>query len=155
MVNLRRKRREALEALRRRLYRHVDILASLIGPRNTFRPDGLVSTRRYLRDQLEEMGHVVTEQPYDVIGRAALNLEIVLSGRKSALPELVVGAHYDTAMGGTPGADDNASAVAALLEVARAMAGRTPKRTTRLVFYDTEEMPHFARGEMGSQHHAA
>jgi hypothetical protein len=155
MLNWRSKRREALEALRRRLHGHVDVLAGLIGPRNTFQPEGLVSARRYLRDQLERMGHTVLEQPYKVGGRVALNLEVVLTGRKPSLPELVVGAHYDTATGGTPGADDNTSAVAALLEVARAMAGRQLKRTVRLVFYDTEEMPYFARGEMGSQHHAA
>jgi hypothetical protein len=148
-------RREELEALRRRLHRHVDVLSGLIGSRNTFRPEGLVSARRYLRDQLEGMGHAVVEQPYEVMGRLALNLEVVLEGRKPKRAELVVGAHYDTAMGGTPGADDNASAVAALLEVARAMAGRMPTRTTRLVFYDTEEMPYFACGEMGSQHHAS
>ena len=112
MSESRKKHRAEYEALRQRLHQHVDILASLIGPRNTFRPEGLVSTRRYLRDQLEEMGHSVIEQPYKVGGRMAINLEVVLTGRSPNLRELVVGAHYDTTMGGTPGADDNASAVA-------------------------------------------
>jgi hypothetical protein len=155
MASWRRKRREELEALRERLYRHVDVVAGLIGARNTWRPESLRSTRSYLRDQLEAMGHPVIEQPFDVSIRPALNLEVVLAGARPELQELVVGAHYDTAMGGTPGADDNGSAVAALLEVARALAGTKPRRTVRLVFYDCEEMPHFGLGEMGSQHHAA
>jgi hypothetical protein len=144
-----------LAELRARLHRHVDVLAGLIGPRYTWRPESLRSTRAYLRDQLEAMGHVVEKQPYDVTTRPAMNLEVVLPGTRPEWPELVVGAHYDTAMGGTPGADDNASAVAALLEIARTIAGLNLRRTLRLVFYDCEEMPHFGLGEMGSQYHAA
>ena len=144
-----------LAALRGRLYRHVDVLAGLIGPRYTWRPESLRSTLTYLRDQLAAMGHTVVDQPYAVSLRPAMNLEVTLTGTRPELPELVVGAHYDTAMGGTPGADDNASAVAALLEIAASLSGRSHRRTVRLVFYDTEEMPHFSLGEMGSQHHAA
>ena len=77
----------------------------------------------------------MTEQPFAVFDRVALNLEVVLPGRRPRLPSLVIGAHYDTVTG-SPGADDNASAVAVLLEVARAFAGRTPRRTVRIVFYD-------------------
>jgi Zn-dependent M28 family amino/carboxypeptidase len=61
----------------------------------------------------------------------------------------VVGAHYDT-VPGSPGADDNASGVAALLELARLLRGCRRARTIRLVAFVNEEPPFFYWGEMGS-----
>jgi len=140
------------------LRKHVDVLAELIGERNTAHPGGLDAARAYLRRELTAMGHVVTDQPFDVHNRKAVNLEVLLPGRKPSLPTLVIGAHYDSA-NGTPGADDNASAVAILLEIARSLAQKNArrqlKRTVRIVFFDCEEPPHFNFGEMGSQFHAA
>lgn len=135
------------------LHRHVDILAGLIGERNTLRPRALDATRAYLQRQFDEIGLAIAEMPYPVRARSAINYELTLPGRDPSLPELVVGAHYDSAIG-TPGADDNASAVAILIELARALRAVRLRRTVRFVFYDTEEMPHFATGEMGSQKHA-
>lgn len=140
--------------LRENLFSHVDVLASLIGERNSRRPAAIAAAAAYIRRQLTEAGYVVEEQAFLVSSRAAFNFEVTLLGQRPELGELVVGAHYDSAVG-TPGADDNASAVAALLEIARELAGWTPRRTVRLVFFDTEEAPHFSLGEMGSQHHAA
>jgi hypothetical protein len=142
------------EDLTARLRRHVDVLAELIGERNTRRPQALDAARAYLRRDLEGMGHPVTDQPFQVHNRPALNLEVILPGSRPSKPTLVIGAHYDSAFG-TPGADDNASAVAILLEISRALAGRKLRRTVRIVFYDCEEPPHFNLGEMGSQFHAA
>ncbi|HRK29857.1 MAG TPA: M28 family peptidase [Tepidisphaeraceae bacterium] len=135
------------------LRRHIDVLAELIGERNTSRPSALELARRYLRSELTAMELVVAETPFETHVRSALNLEVVLPGSKPAKSTLVIGAHYDSAAG-TPGADDNASAVATLLEIARDLSGRKLKRKTRLVFYDCEEPPHFNLGEMGSQFHA-
>ncbi len=143
-----------MDELTDRLRTHVDVLAELIGQRNTAHPTGLDAARAYLRREVEGMGHVVGEQHFTVHNRAAVNLEVVLAGTKPSRPTLVIGAHYDSAHG-TPGADDNASAVAILLEISRALAGRKPKRTVRIVFFDCEEPPHFNFGEMGSQYHAA
>jgi hypothetical protein len=137
-----------------RLFGHVDVLASLIGERNSRRPSAIEAAKVYISRQLMEAGYAVAEQPYAVSSRAAVNLEVTLAGTRPELPELVVGAHYDSAVG-TPGADDNASAVAALIEIARAMKDFQPRRTVRFVFFDTEEMPHFMLNEMGSQQHAA
>lgn len=137
-----------------RLHRHVEVLAELIGERNTRRPSSLDATRAYLRRELAGMGHHVLEQQFEVRDRRAINLEVVLQGSRPARPTLVIGAHYDSAIG-TPGADDNASAVAILLEITRVLAERPPKRTVRIVFYDCEEPPYFNFGEMGSQYHAA
>lgn len=136
-----------------RLRHHVDVLAELIGERNTVHPTALEATRSYLKLQLGEMGLEISEQHFSTTQRRAMNLEVVLTGKRPDLPTLVVGAHYDS-VPGTPGADDNASAVAILLEIVRTYYGRKPKRTIRFVFYDCEEAPHFNLGEMGSQHHA-
>ncbi|MCG2741498.1 MAG: M28 family peptidase [Syntrophaceae bacterium] len=61
----------------------------------------------------------------------------------------MIGAHYDT-VAGTPGADDNASAVAILLEMCRLLKGYSPERTLKLVFFTLEEPPIFRSESMGS-----
>jgi len=68
---------------------------------------------------------------------------------KKRLPPIVIGAHYDTAPG-SPGADDNATGVAVLLELARDIASRPLKYPVQLVAFDMEEY-----GYLGSSHHAA
>ncbi len=130
------------------------MLAELIGERNTNRPQALDAARSYIRRELARMGLSATDQQFKVHNRDAINLEVLLPGSKSKQPSLVIGAHYDT-VPGTPGADDNASAVAILLEISRSLSTRKNRRTTRIVFFDCEEPPHFNYGEMGSQHHAA
>jgi hypothetical protein len=139
--------------LQDRLRHHVDILSELIGERNSVCRSAIEAARAYLRRELGEMGHAVLEQTFATTCRRAVNLEVVLPGSRTSAGTLVVGAHYDSAIG-TPGADDNASAVAILLEMVRALSSATPKRTVRFVFYDCEEPPHFNMGEMGSQAHA-
>jgi hypothetical protein len=131
----------------------VDVLSELIGERNTAHPGGIKAARSYLRDQLCKIGHEVIEQTYSTTLREAVNLEVILRGSRPKARVLVVGAHYDSAAG-TPGADDNASAVAILLEVARSLLPLRLKREVRLVFYDCEEPPHYHLGEMGSHEHA-
>jgi Zn-dependent M28 family amino/carboxypeptidase len=66
---------------------------------------------------------------------------------------IVIGAHYDSC-GDTPGADDNASGVAGLLELARVLAEQPPKQPVELVAYTLEEPPFFRTENMGSYRHA-
>src|SRR5690606_18907378 len=106
------------------------------------KPANLEATRRYLNDQLRETGLEPATHSFETLGRQGENIEVVLQGLQPTKPVLVVGAHYDT-ISTTPGADDNASAVAILLEVLRSLAGERLKRTLRGVFYDTEEPPYF------------
>jgi Zn-dependent M28 family amino/carboxypeptidase len=82
-------------------------------------------------------------------GSPTPNFEVEVRG--SSLPSeiIVVGAHYD-AFQGTPGADDNASGVAAALALARAGAGKARARTVRFVFFVNEEPPTFQTAQMGS-----
>lgn len=143
-----------LATIEQRLRRHVDVLAELIGERNTEHPDGLAAAREYLRRTLRDMGVAFQEQAFTITRDVGVNFEVLLPGSDPRLATLVVGAHYDSAPG-TPGADDNASAVAILLEIVRALTSAgPPRRTVRCVFYDCEEPPHFNRDEMGSQEHA-
>jgi len=140
-------------SLQDRLHHHVEVLAELIGERNSSRPTSLDATRTYVRRELEEMGYQVDEQPFATLDRQAINLQVVLPGARANKPTLVIGAHYDTARG-TPGADDNASAVAILLEIARELSNHKARRGVRIVFYDCEEPPYFNTGDMGSRFHA-
>jgi Zn-dependent M28 family amino/carboxypeptidase len=76
-------------------------------------------------------------------------LEAKLVGSESAGGTIIVGAHYDSVQG-SPGANDNASGVAAVLELARLFRGFTPRKTIRFVFFVNEEPPYFQTESMGS-----
>ncbi|MGH7859668.1 MAG: M20/M25/M40 family metallo-hydrolase, partial [Candidatus Binatia bacterium] len=138
----------------RTLRRHVERLAGEIGERHVWRPDALEAAEMYIVSVLEELGYAVRRRPYTVRGTEGANLEVEVTG--TARPEeiVVVGAHYDT-VPGSPGADDNASGVAALLEIARLLRGMKLERTLRLVGFVNEEAPFFTTEEMGSRRYAA
>lgn len=136
-----------------RLYRHVDCLAGLIGPRCFAIPKSIPATLGYLRREWESMGYEVREECYDALGLEATNLIVERPGTRRPQDIVLLGAHYDT-VSGTPGADDNASAVAVLLEVSRELANVATRRTIRFVAFACEEPPYFHTGSMGSQHHA-
>ena len=95
---------------------HVDRLAGLIGPRTLKRPITIAATIGYITGQWSEMGHAVHNDTYDALGADATNLIVEKPRTKRANEIVLLGAHYDTVLS-TPGADDNASAVAVLLEV--------------------------------------
>lgn len=78
-------------------------------------------------------------------------MRCVIPGREEG--RIIIGAHYD-ACGDTPGADDNASGVAGLIETARLLKGIQPQYTIELVAYANEEPPYFKTVHMGSAHHA-
>src|SRR5262249_6353801 len=86
-------------------------------------------------------------------GHEVANLIVERRGTQRPDQIVILGAHYDT-VDTTPGADDNASAVAVLIEVARLLAGRPRRRTVRFVAFACEEFPHFATDSMGSQVYA-
>ena len=141
------------ENLETRLRRHVQTLAGEIGERNVTRPAALAAAARHIETGFAAAGHAAGRQRYVVSGVECANLEVVLRGRRWPDQSIVVGAHYDT-VAGSPGADDNASGVAALLELARLFGDERFGRTLRLVAFVNEEPPFFYRGEMGSQVYA-
>jgi Zn-dependent M28 family amino/carboxypeptidase len=91
----------------------------------------------------------VKRLPYTALGRPVENIEATKTGTRRPDEVVVVGAHYDS-MPGTPGADDNASGVAVMLELARLLADRPLDRTVRFVGFANEEMPFFKGEGMGS-----
>jgi len=139
----------ATEELASRLREHVRVLAADIGERHTARPAALSAAARYIEQAFMRSGHPVRRQTYEADGVACANLETELRGRERAGEILLVGAHYDTVWG-SPGADDNASGVAALIEIARLLSTRPLERTVRCVAFVNEEPPHFLLDLMGS-----
>lgn len=136
------------------LRQHVLYLSTLDPPR-TYAERTLQDSARYIHQAFRRSCEEATEQVYAVedSGRRYSNL-LCRFGSPSA-DRLVVGAHYDVA-GATPGADDNASGVAALLELARLLAVSPTKLSRRidLVAFTLEEPPYFATEQMGSVVHA-
>lgn len=132
---------------------HVAVLASEIGERNVFRPAALQAAADYIASVWEGMGYTIARQCYEAKGVTCANLEIVREGRKHPGQTILVGAHYDTVMG-SPGANDNASGVAALLELSRQFLAIETDRTVRLVAFVNEEAPFFYFGKMGSKVYA-
>jgi Zn-dependent M28 family amino/carboxypeptidase len=132
---------------------HVDRLAGLIGPRTLARPKTIEATLGYIAGQWQSMGYTVQRETYDALGSVATNLIVETPGSRRASEVVLLGAHYDT-VPTTPGADDNASAVAVLLEVSRLLRAHVGHRTIRYVAFACEEPPYFNLDAMGSQHHA-
>jgi Zn-dependent M28 family amino/carboxypeptidase len=136
-----------------RLRRHVERLAGEIGERHVLRPAALHAAERYIGEALRGLGHDVARLNYEAQGVDSANLEVTIAGGDRAGEIVLAGAHYDT-VPGSPGADDNASGVAAILELARLLRGSKPARTIRLVAFVNEEPPFFFWGEMGSKVYA-
>jgi Zn-dependent M28 family amino/carboxypeptidase len=142
-----------METLPCRLRAHVETLATEIGERNVWRPSALAAAADFIRRTWSEQGHAVRAQRYVAESVECENLEIAFEGAATRAEVLVFGAHYDT-VPGSPGADDNASGVAALLEISRLVAEARPARTIRFVAFVNEEAPFFPFGEMGSRVYA-
>lgn len=132
-----------------RLRQHVTVLAKDIGERNTQHYEELQQAAAYLEKELRDEGYAVREVSYSVGGREMPNIEAELKGSTRPEEIVIVGAHYDS-VAGAPGADDNASGVAAVLELARLLRGSKLARTVRLVAFVNEEPPWFLTEEMGS-----
>jgi Zn-dependent M28 family amino/carboxypeptidase len=139
--------------LRDRLVRHVAVLAGEIGERNLWRHEALEASAGYIEQAFRAAGYEVASQHYVVHGKAVRNLEAVLPGASHAAEIVVIGAHYDS-VADSPGANDNASGVAALLEIARLLARQQPARSVRFVAFVNEEPPFFYTEGMGSRVYA-
>ncbi|HMI86864.1 MAG TPA: M28 family peptidase [Polyangiaceae bacterium] len=142
-----------IDEVKARLQRDVTVLARDIGERHLLDADhrrALGEAREFVAAELADAGHKVNRQSYIVRNAGVQNLEVELPGTDRRGEIIVVGAHYDTAET-TPGANDNASGVAALLALARGAARRPARsRTVRLVAFCTEEPPFTRTPAMGS-----
>lgn len=131
------------------LYRHVEELSVNIGSRSVFEYAKLNAAKAYILATLQGMGHLPLLQDFFYQEQVFSNIIVTLPGKTDPEEVTVIGAHYDTAAG-TPGADDNASAVAVLLEMCRLLKDYPPARTLKLVFFTLEEPPIFRSESMGS-----
>lgn len=128
---------------------HVRTLAGSMGQRSTFNARQLAEAGLYVKGKFEAAGYRVREETYVSRGTTVPNLEVEIRGDKMAREIVVIGAHFDSFQG-TPGADDNASGVAALLALAAREAGHVRARTVRFVAFVNEEPPAFQTADMGS-----
>ena len=142
------------QAIRESLERHVHELGEEIGERHLLgRKDQLDRAAGYIEAELRAASYDVESQWYEVDGDRVRNLEVLLRGESMPDQYVVVGAHYDSAEG-APGANDNGSAVAAVLELARIMRNDQPARSVRFVAFVNEEPPWFQTDDMGSLRYA-
>ena len=131
------------------LKEHVVTLSETNPPRSED-TDNLDVSAFYIKEQLAKYGDV-QEKEYTVWGIPYRNISILFGD--DASERIIVGAHYDSFQG-LPGADDNASGVAGLIELARLLSQARLKHSVELVAYTLEEPPYFRTPDMGSAVHA-
>ncbi len=141
---------ETKNALEDTLYRHAAALSDKIGERTAYRAENLAKAADYIRAEFEAAGLTVTEQSYEYFGHRVANLIASPPDAAWSSAHYVLGAHSDT-VPGTPGADDNASGVAVLLEIARLLAADPPPIPVRLAAFTLEEPPAFMTRLQGSR----
>lgn len=141
---------EHLVALAGELKAAVVHLAAEIGERNVLDfPAALQESADWIKAEFRAAGYEVRRQTYPVSGVECSNLEVEIAGAAQREEIVIVAAHYDS-VPGTPGANDNASGVAALLALARRFADEKPDRTLRFVALVNEEPPNFQTEAMGA-----
>jgi hypothetical protein len=135
------------------LKKHVEYLANIQPPRSYSHPKGMQKAAQYVIDEFKKGGLHPEEQKFQVDGTTYKNISVLIGPPKGR--RFVIGAHYDVA-GDQPGADDNASGIAGILELARVLAPRQLQLShpVELVAYALEEPPDFGSPQMGSYHHA-
>jgi hypothetical protein len=146
---------DAETATAARLLAHIRAIASK--PHNVEHYDELEKAARYIEGELTAQGYRPVPQIYQVDGRAVRNIEVVIEPARpdASTKTIVVGAHYDS-YEDTPGANDNGSGTAAVLELARLLADlrNTANKRIRLVLFVNEEPPYFQTPDMGSYRYA-
>ena len=142
------------------LEKTVRYLTQTVHPRSADNIDNLNRSAEYIKEVFISNGARVTAQDVPITGGP--NKNIVANYGPADGPLIIIGAHYDSVssyendqLTYTPGADDNASGVAGLLELARLLQQQTPGIGVQLVAYASEEPPFFRSDEMGSAVHAA
>lgn len=145
---------ELQKAQEKRLRQDVNVLTSTDKPRNYKNHEALKEVTKYIRETFESCTTNVETQTFKINKGQEYENVIASFGPRNA-DRFIIGAHYDV-FGNSPGADDNASGVAAILEIARLLKkAKTPlKNRIDLVAFALEEPPFFATADMGSAHYA-
>lgn len=142
-----------LSAIASRARSIIETLANKYPSRHGRFPHTLNGAAGFIEQEFRDLGYEVESRPYECEATMVRNLVVEKKGSNPGLSTIVVGAHYDTVIG-TPGADDNASGIAGLLELARLLKDRTMRRTIRFVAFPHEEVPYFYTHLMGSRQYA-
>jgi Zn-dependent M28 family amino/carboxypeptidase len=129
------------------------MLADHIGPRNLYFMQSLSQAADFIENRFKEYGYTVERETFECEGKSCHNLKVEIPGTRLPQEVIVVGAHYDSA-GDSPGANDNATGVTALLALAQTFSKERPARTLRFVAFANEEPPFFKSDHMGSRVHA-
>lgn len=136
--------------LAKNLKAHVVMLAETIGDRNHAREENYQKALVYIEKSFQSWGYKVQFHEFKAFKKTARNIEVEIPGKGPLSKEvLIIGGHYDSVKG-CPGANDNASGTAGVLELARLFKGRQFNRTVRLVAFANEEPPYFQHHGMGS-----
>ena len=130
----------------------MEALSTKFVPRDFDHPENLDRAAAYIFDAFGAARVAVREQQYTVEGRTFRN--VIAGIGPMTEQQIVIGAHYDTA-GDQPGADDNASGVAGVIELARLLRANPPPARVELAAWTLEEPPNFRTWHMGSAMHAA
>lgn len=138
------------------LAKHVRYLTTEVAPRSASEPENLERAAAYIAQHFHGATARTHLQTFEVRGGRYTNVIAEFGPTSSAEPVLIIGAHYDTftETGALPGADDNASGTAGLLELARLLGAHEVRRPVQLVAYANEEPPFFGSDDMGSAVHA-
>jgi Zn-dependent M28 family amino/carboxypeptidase len=136
--------------IRSELQKHLQHLSVTLGERSIYRPAHLKAAEDYVFQQFEAMGYAPRRQPFICMREQVAN---VIAGDPDHRGYYILGAHFDT-VAGSPGADDNASGVAVLLETARLVKDLTPARPWAFIGFTVEEPPVFHTPYMGSNVYA-
>ncbi len=135
------------------LRKHVQTLAGEIGEHNVFCEKQLRQAADYIEQAWRSQGYEVKRYPDTGMGGECANLEVTRRGKTRPTEIILLGAHYDS-VAGSPGANDNASGVAALLEISNRFATNETDRTVRFVAFVNEEPPFYETDQMGSRVYA-
>ena len=134
-----------------KLEKHVITLSRDLYPRNWQNTNNLEKCADYIAMHFTNAGATVESQVFEVNGKKYRNVIGRFGVNKGA--KIIIGAHYDSCEK-TPGADDNASGIAALIELAYLFGRNMPDKEVELVAYTLEEPPFFGTKRMGSAIHA-
>ena len=141
-----------------RLKHHVTELTKTIGERSVYVPKNLERTAEYIETFYKKIGLPVRRQPYQFHDFTVANIVAEIAFKDNPSKHFIVGAHYDS-VAGTVGADDNASAVAVLLETARELKRLQKDKkldlAVKFVSFALEEPPVYGTRHMGSRVYAA
>ena len=142
------------EKIRDVLEEDLMVLSRDIGERNVFqRYVQLVEAAVFIEQSLQGAGYETRRQEFLVDDQVVWNIDAECTGSRHPEEIVIVGAHYDT-VPGSPGANDNGSAVVASLALARSFTGVPTDRTIRFAFFVNEESPYYMTEAMGSLRYA-